>query len=313
MLDMLIKGGQVVTPSGVGNWDVGVQGEQIVAVALPGVLSEEGATVIDATGRIVVPGGVEAHAHAAANVQPGARETVPGTPNAGPAVHSLGAIWGGTTTVVDFAPVPSEGDLAAGIHDFMNVWQGNAYTDYTTHCIYREGNSPDSIARFHELVEAGVSQRQDIHHQHPPARRRGHQPDPIGQDRHRPPRRSDGADAPTRRRACRPRRGRRTGDVQLPDGPAAWPVGLAQRPPDPLQDRRGPGLPPRGAAGPAHRRRHVLRPRHCQRRQGRDLRGPGQRHAGVWRGADPRPVLRGGAIQGIRRDEIPHLPVAEVH
>ena len=78
MLDMLIKGGQVVTPSGVGNWDVGVEGERIVAVALPGVLPEEGATVIDATGKIVVPGGVEAHAHAAANVQPGARETVPG-------------------------------------------------------------------------------------------------------------------------------------------------------------------------------------------------------------------------------------------
>ena len=89
MLDMLIKGGQVVTPSGVGNWDVGVEGERIVAVALPGVLPEEGVTVIDATGKIVVPGGVEAHAHAAANVQPGARESVPGTPNAGPAVHSL--------------------------------------------------------------------------------------------------------------------------------------------------------------------------------------------------------------------------------
>jgi len=58
MLDMLIKGGQVVTPSGVGNWDVGVEGERIVAVALPGVLPEEGATVIDATGKIVVPGGV---------------------------------------------------------------------------------------------------------------------------------------------------------------------------------------------------------------------------------------------------------------
>ena len=155
MLDMLIKGGQVVTPSGAGNWDVGVQGERIVAVALPGVLPEEGATVVDATGRIVVPGGVEAHIHAAANVQPGARETVPGMPNAGPAVHSLGAIWGGTTTVVDFAPVPNEGDLAAGIHDYMGVWQGNAYTDYTTHCIYRNSNTPDSIARFHELPEAG--------------------------------------------------------------------------------------------------------------------------------------------------------------
>ena len=156
MLDMLIKGGQVVTPSGAGNWDVGVQGERIVAVALPGVLPEEGvSTVVDATGRIVVPGGVEAHVHAAANVQPGARESVPGTPNAGPAVHSLGAIWGGTTTVVDFAPVPNEGDLAAGIHDYMSVWQGNAYTDYTTHCIYRNANTPDSIARFHELPEAG--------------------------------------------------------------------------------------------------------------------------------------------------------------
>ena len=155
MLDLLIKGGQVVTPSGVGNWDVGVQGERIVAVALPGVLPEEGATVIDAAGRIVVPGGVEAHIHAAANVQPGARESVAGTPNAGPAVHSLGAIWGGTTTVVDFAPVPNEGDLAAGIHDYMRVWQGNAYTDYTTHCIYRNANTPDSIARFHELPEAG--------------------------------------------------------------------------------------------------------------------------------------------------------------
>ena len=32
MLDLLIKGGQVVTPAGVGQWDVAVQGERIVAV-----------------------------------------------------------------------------------------------------------------------------------------------------------------------------------------------------------------------------------------------------------------------------------------
>ncbi len=155
MLDMVIKGGQVVTPFGVGEWDVGVQGEKIVAVTLPGVLSDEGGRTVDAAGKIVVPGGVEAHAHAAANVQPGAPESVPGTPNAGPAVHSLGAIWGGTTTVVDFAPVPNEGDLAAGIHDYLNPWLGNAYTDYSTHCIYRNQNTPDSIARYKELVDAG--------------------------------------------------------------------------------------------------------------------------------------------------------------
>ena len=85
MLDMIIKGGRVVTPSGVGDWDVALQGEKIVAVALPGVLPEEGARIIDAGGKIVVPGGIEPHAHAAANVQPGARQSVSGTPNAGPA------------------------------------------------------------------------------------------------------------------------------------------------------------------------------------------------------------------------------------
>ena len=155
MIDTVIKGGTVVTPAGVGEWDIGLEGEKITAVAMPGVLSMEGVRIIDATGKIVVPGGVEAHAHAAANVQEGLRELVPGTPNAGPGVHSLGAIWGGTTTVVDFTPVNNEGDLAQGVHDFMSVWKGQAYTDYTTHVIYRNSNTPDSIARFGELVSAG--------------------------------------------------------------------------------------------------------------------------------------------------------------
>ena len=155
MLDTIIKGGQVVTPSGVGTWDVAIQGEKIVAVALPGVLPEEGAKIINAGGKIVVPGGIEPHAHAAANVQPGAHQMVADTPNAGPRDHSLGAIWGGTTTVIDFAPVPNEGDLAAGIHDFISPWRGNAYTDYSTHCIYRNSNTPDAISRYKELLDAG--------------------------------------------------------------------------------------------------------------------------------------------------------------
>ncbi len=155
MLDKIIKGGQVVTPSGTGNWDVGIQGEKIVAVALPGVLPEEGVKIIDAGGKIVVPGGIEPHAHAAANVQPGSHELVPGNRNPGPIDHSLGAIWGGTTTVVDFAPVPNEGDLADGIHNYISPWLGNAYTDYTAHCIYRNSNTPDAIARYKELIDAG--------------------------------------------------------------------------------------------------------------------------------------------------------------
>lgn len=155
MLDLVIKGGKVVTPSGIGNWDVGVLGEKIVAIGLPGTLPEEVGRTLDATGMIVVPGGVEPHAHAASNVRPGIPQTVPDMPNAGPEVHSLGAIWGGTTTVVDFAPVPNQGDIVKGIHDYISPWKGHAYTDYSTHCVYSSANSPDSIFRYRELLEAG--------------------------------------------------------------------------------------------------------------------------------------------------------------
>ena len=34
--DLIIKGGQVVTSWGVGDWDIAVQGEKIVGVAAPG-------------------------------------------------------------------------------------------------------------------------------------------------------------------------------------------------------------------------------------------------------------------------------------
>ena len=38
MLDLVIRGGRVVTPSGVVDWDVGVQGERIAALGAPGTL-----------------------------------------------------------------------------------------------------------------------------------------------------------------------------------------------------------------------------------------------------------------------------------
>ena len=149
MLDAVIKGGTVVTPNGAGERDVAIQGEKIVAVSSPGLLATEGSRVIDATGKIVVPGGVESHLHAASNVQPGVSERLPDIPQAGPLDHSLGAIWGGTTTVVDFAPVPNEGDLVAGVHEYLEPWRGNAYTDYSAN------NTPDAISRCGELIAAG--------------------------------------------------------------------------------------------------------------------------------------------------------------
>ena len=47
-----------MTPQGVGQWDVAVVGEKIVSVGLPDARAEAG-RIVDAKGKIVVPGGVD--------------------------------------------------------------------------------------------------------------------------------------------------------------------------------------------------------------------------------------------------------------
>ena len=53
MLDLVIHGGTVVTPSGVGQFDIGIQGEKIVLVAARGAIFDEFRIAIDATGKYV--------------------------------------------------------------------------------------------------------------------------------------------------------------------------------------------------------------------------------------------------------------------
>src|SRR5215471_400687 len=100
MLDLLIRGGQVVTPAGVGTWDVGIEGERIVALAAAGTLPADTARVLDATGKLVIPGGIDPHVHTHWPIP-----SLDGghTTSAPPEQVSRAAIFGGTTTLVDFA------------------------------------------------------------------------------------------------------------------------------------------------------------------------------------------------------------------
>ena len=64
----LIKGGTVVSSTGADPAEVLIDGEVIVGVLQPGsdlALSAEGGAerVIDARGKLVVPGGVDVHTH----------------------------------------------------------------------------------------------------------------------------------------------------------------------------------------------------------------------------------------------------------
>lgn len=154
MLDLLIRGGRVVTPAGAGDWDVGVQGEKIAAVALPGTLPSEAKRIIDASGKILVPGGIETHTHPAfaPQVTPLGR-TVDA---AGTAETSLGAIWGGTTTVMDFAG-SVEDDLVKAMQKQMGLWKGQAYTDFSAHCNLRRlaPKQRETITQIKDVIAAG--------------------------------------------------------------------------------------------------------------------------------------------------------------
>ena len=148
MVDIIIRGGQVVTPGGVGNFDVAIHGEKIVAVTAPGGIDLEADKSIDATGNIVIPGGIEPHAHIGGPRQP---------ERSGAEPVSLAAIYGGTTTVLDFATQVPGHDLHHALGEAADRWRGNAYTDYAYHPIFTRGAQDHVIAQIGELVQDGYA------------------------------------------------------------------------------------------------------------------------------------------------------------
>ena len=149
MVDLVIRGGQVVAPWGVGAWDVAVQGEKIVAVAEPGSLPGEMGRVIDATGKIVVPGGIEPHAHVAFQLPRTGVETAP------PEQVSRAALFGGTTTLTDFATQFGDVDIPRSLEERHARWRGSTYSDYSYH-IMLVGEVPSRIIQqMPEAIQEG--------------------------------------------------------------------------------------------------------------------------------------------------------------
>src|SRR6195256_62113 len=90
----LIAGGQVVGPAGATPMDVIIDGETITALATSWAAESE--RVIDATGRYVLPGGIDAHTHM--------EMPFGGTFSADTfETGTKAAAHGGTTTIIDFA------------------------------------------------------------------------------------------------------------------------------------------------------------------------------------------------------------------
>ncbi|MBI2320765.1 MAG: amidohydrolase family protein [Chloroflexi bacterium] len=151
MLDVIIRGGRVVTPDGVGEWDVAVQGEKIVAVAAPGALTGDVGQVIDATGKLVIPGGIDPHVHTSWPV-PRLDGTV--ILSAGPGQVSRAAIFGGTTTLVDFAVWELGLTIAEAVARTEAVWR-ESYADYSFHVMLQGAVPPEVVEQVPESISAG--------------------------------------------------------------------------------------------------------------------------------------------------------------
>jgi dihydropyrimidinase len=155
MAKTLIKNGTVVNSTGTAAADVLIDGESIAAVLAPGStllgfdIEANVDRVIDATGKYVIPGGIDAHTHME---MPFGGTFASDTFETG----TRAAAWGGTTSIVDFVV------QYAGEHilDQYHLWQekaaGNCAIDYGFHQILSDVQD-SSLTAMDELIEEGVT------------------------------------------------------------------------------------------------------------------------------------------------------------
>ena len=155
MATTLISGGTVVSATGRVPADVLVDGEAIAAVLAPGstLLGHDLAgsvdRVIDASGKYVIPGGVDAHTHM----------ELPFGGTAASDTFETGtraAAWGGTTTIIDFAVQRAGERVEDGLAAWHEKAAGRCAVDYAFHQIIG-GVDDASLAAMDTLVDEGIT------------------------------------------------------------------------------------------------------------------------------------------------------------
>src|SRR6266540_5191155 len=153
MFDIIIRGGDVVTPQGAVRCDVAIAGETIAAIAAAGALSTASANrVIDATGHIVMPGGIDPHVHLHhVWIKPD------GTPliTAGPEQVGRAALFGGTTTFIDFAYWRDGASALQAIELRDKDFVGKSPCDWAYHIMLHSEPPPEFAGELAEAIQAG--------------------------------------------------------------------------------------------------------------------------------------------------------------
>ncbi len=147
-MGILLKNGTVVNADGSKRADVLIEDERIAQVAAG--IDPAGHEVVDATGLLVMPGGIDVHTHL----------DMPfgGTVSADDyRTGTIAAAVGGTTSVLDFV-LQSRGHT---LHEALDTWlaksRGKACVDYSLHMAITDlGPNGESLAEMDEMVAAGI-------------------------------------------------------------------------------------------------------------------------------------------------------------
>lgn len=144
---IVVQGGRVVTGDGEYDADVVIAGEKIVSVGEVSV--PDGATIIDATGCVVLPGLIDNHTHLSMPFM--GMQSVDDYDTG-----TRAAAAGGVTCLVDFAIQNEPDQLRSALAAWQGRAEGAAHVDYGFHMAITNANQP-TLEDMQAMVDAGVS------------------------------------------------------------------------------------------------------------------------------------------------------------
>jgi len=143
---LVIKSGTIITSSETFEGDILIEGEKIKSVG--NRIDATGNEIIDASGKLIFPGGVDPHTHF----------DLPMFGTVSSDDHYTGhkaAAFGGTTTVIDFVPQDDE-TLQASVEAWHTKADHHAAVDYGFHMNISRLSNQVALEIPH-LIEMGIT------------------------------------------------------------------------------------------------------------------------------------------------------------
>ncbi len=147
-MDLVIGNATVLGENGVYEAAIGIRAGKIAAITSP-VEPPQGKEVLDASGKLVMPGAIDVHVHMELPVS--------GTVSSDDfASGTVAAAFGGVTTIIDFAMQEDGGSLLGAVRKRRAAAEAEAAVDYGLHCAITDW-SMKTRREMKRVVDSGIT------------------------------------------------------------------------------------------------------------------------------------------------------------